>query len=235
MTGTAANVRVKDDKVHVTTPAGRRSYAVGEMPEEFFRWQLESRLALSQSLAGGDSIREFHAHLPVAATLNEELVFPLHTATKATGLLPQDTYLGDYHDQLAACLRTAADRPWEETQRLRVAAALRLYENPAHIDRRKLGLVEIFQGQTYRNLLRAPLMALQYTGPGPSYRSYQLNGVIEMVGPGDPRFEFLFLMRQLFERDSFHVQQPAYPSGYLFWISQVFDKSPRGQAGRRIR
>lgn len=78
-------------------------------------------------------------------------------------------------------------------------------------------------------------MTMQYTGAGPEYRSYQLNGVVERIGPGDPRFEFLHLMRMLFEYNSFHVQQPAYPSGYLFWISEIFDKSPRGQAGHRIR
>ncbi len=33
-------------------------------------------------------------------------------------------------------------------------------------------------------------------------------------------------MRQLFEYNAFHVQQPAYPSGYLFRISEVFEKSP---------
>jgi hypothetical protein len=98
-----------------------------------------------------------------------------------------------------------------------------------------LGLVEIFQGQTYRNLVRNPLMALQYTGAGPEYQSFQLNGVVQTVGPGDPRFELLYLMRQLFEYNAFHIQQPKYPSGYVFWISQVFDKSPRGRAGQRIR
>jgi hypothetical protein len=136
---------------------------------------------------------------------------------------------------ITRALEEAADEPWEESQPARIAAARRLYENPEHIERRMLGLVEVFQGQTYRNLVRNPLMALQYTGAGPEYQSFQLNGVVQTVGPGDPRFELLYLMRQLFEYNAFHIQQPKYPSGYVFWISQVFDKSPRGRAGQRIR
>lgn len=188
-----------------------------------------------QSIANGKRPTDFHAHLPVVATFNEELPFPVHTATKATGLVPGDEHIDEYIAAASTCLDDARDKPWKESQASRIAVAKRLYQTPEHIDRRKFGLVEIFQGQTYRNLKWNPLMTMQYTGAGPEYRSYQLNGVVERIGPGDPRFEFLHLMRMLFEYNSFHVQQPAYPSGYMFWISEIFDKSPRGQAGHRIR
>ena len=41
-------------------------------------------------------------------------------------------------------------------------------------------------------------------------------------------------MRLLFEYDSFRVQQPDYPSGYVFWICEVYEKSPRKRAGQKI-
>ena len=235
MRNKAATVDVNGDSVEIVTAEGGRSYPVREMPDELFSWQLDSRRAMFQSIANGKRPTDFHAHLPVVATFNEELPFPVHTATKATGLLPGDEHIDEYIAAASTCLDDARDKPWEESQASRIAVAKLLYETPEHIDRRKFGLVEIFQGQTYRNLKRNPLMTIQYTGAGPEYRSYQLNGVIERIGPGDPRFEFLHLMRMLFEYNSFHVQQPAYPSGYLFWISEIFDKSPRGQAGHRIR
>lgn len=234
MTSKTATIQVNDRTVEIGTPTGARSYVIRDMPEEFFSWQVDSRLAMFERIAGGKRIVDFHAHLPVVATVSADLNFPIHTATKATGLLPRDEHLDDYISVIATCLGSVKDRPWQESQVERIGAAGRLYENPDHIDRRMLGLVEIFRGHTYRNLARNPLMAIQYTGGAPEYRSYQLNGVTEMIGPGDPRFEFLHLMRQLFEYNSFHVQQPAYPSGYLFWISEVFDKSPRNQAGRRM-
>lgn len=234
MTSAPTTVQVNDDAALITAAIGYRSYPIRQMPDVFFNWQLDSRMAMFEQIARGNQISEFPAHLPVVATVNEELDFPVHTATKATGLLPRDEYLDEYNEAIRECLGEAASKPWDESQSLRIAAAKRLYANPAHIDRRKLGLVEIFNGQTYRNLARNPVMATQYTGAGPEYRSYQLNGVVEMVGPGDRRFEFLHLMRQLFEYNMFHVQQPAYPSGYIFWISEVFDKCPRGAAGRKI-
>jgi hypothetical protein len=230
----AATVQLNGDSIGITTAEAGRSYPVHEMPDELLTWQLDSRRAIFEAVAKGTRPTDFHAHLPVVATFNEELTFPVHTATKATGLLPGDEHINEYIAAASACLDGARDRPWEESLASRVTMAKRLYENPEHIDRRKLGLVEIFQGQTYRNLQRNPLMTIQYTGAGPEYLSYQLNGVVERIGPGDPRFDFLHLMRMLFEYNAFHVQQPAYPSGYVFWISEIFDKSPRGHAGCRI-
>ncbi len=230
-----ATVYVTGGSIEIATAEGDRSYAVREMPDELFSWQLDSRWAIFEAIANGTRPTDFHAHLPVVATFNEELPFPVHTATKATGLLPGDEYLDEYIAAASTCLAVAEDKPWEESQASRITIAKRLYQSPEHIDRRRLGLVEIFQGQTYRNLKRNPLMTLQYTGPGPEYHSYQLNGVVERIGPSDPRFDYLHLMRMLFEYNAFHIQQPEYPSGYVFWISEVFDKSPRNnQAGRRI-
>ena len=57
---------------------------------------------------------------------------------------------------------------------------------------------------------------------------------LHQVPSGTSRYEFLYWARQLFEHDSFHIQQPAYPSGYVFWVSEVFDKSPADGGGRRI-
>ncbi len=229
-----ATVHVNDASLEIATAEGDRSYPVREMPDELFSWQLDSRRAIFEAIANGTRPTDFHAHLPVVATFNEELPFPVHTATKGTGLLPGDEHLDEYIAAASTCLDDAKDKPWNESQASRIAIAKRLYEKPEHIDRRKLGLVEIFQGQTYRNLKRNPLMTIHYTGSGPAYPSYQLNGVVEQIGPGDARFDFLHLMRMLFEYNSFHIQQPAYPSGYVFWLSEIFDKSPRGHAGCKI-
>jgi hypothetical protein len=229
-----ATVRVNEASLELATTERDGSYRVRKMPDQFISWQLNSRRAIFEAIANGTRPTDFHAHLPVVATFNEELTFPVHTATKATGLLPGDGRLEEYIAAASACLDDARDRPWGESLASRIATAKRLYENPGHIDRRKLGLVEIFQGQTYRNLQQNPLMTIQYTGAGPEYSSYQLNGVVEQIGPGDPRFDFLHLMRMLFEYNGFHIQQPAYPSGYVFWISEIFDKSPRRRTGRRI-
>ena len=227
MTIAVSDIYVSGEKLKVTTASGTKSYNIRQMPDKFLSWQLDARLAMFESIERKERISVFHAHLPVVATINVDREFPIHTATKATGLLPKDEYLGEYVESFNDCLERACGKPWEESQSDRVAVAKRLYANPDHVDARKLGLVEIFEGQTYRNLIRNPVMAVHYTGPGPEYLSYQLNGAVELIGPGDPRFEFPRLMRQLFEYNSFHIQQPSYPAGYLFWISEALEKTPR--------
>jgi hypothetical protein len=64
--------------------------------------------------------------------------------------------------------------------------------------------------------------------------------VAQTLEPGDPHFKFLYWARQLFEHDAFRIQQLACPHGYLFWVSEVYDKSPpappeRGWSDRRHR
>jgi hypothetical protein len=34
------------------------------------------------------------------------------------------------------------------------------------------------------------------------------------------------LSRILFEYDSFHIAQPQFPYAYIFWVSEVHDKTP---------
>jgi hypothetical protein len=93
MTSSSPFIQVSNDRVEVTTASGGTSYTVCDMPQEFFSWQLRSRSAVFEGIADGKPIADFHAHLPVVATSNDELSFPIHTATKATRLLPLDEHL----------------------------------------------------------------------------------------------------------------------------------------------
>ncbi|MFQ5613101.1 MAG: universal stress protein [Anaerolineae bacterium] len=206
-----------------------------ELPPAFIEWQMSARREAYARIAGGKHPTRFGAHLPVAVTLNREGEFPIHTATKGTGFIPRAGYLERYIALFDDCLARCQGRPWKETLSERVAVARRFYEHPDHIDFRCLGLLEIFQGQTYRNLLANPCLSLHYTGDGPEYPSFQVNALAEVVGPEDKRFQFIYLARQLFEHDRFHIHQPNYPFGYVAWVQEVFDKSPfHGRAGRRI-
>lgn len=205
------------------------------LPEAFVRWQIEARRALfSGHAATIDRTRRFQAHLPVLVTRREDRIFPFHTANKGTGLLPADQWLSSYTEQFKGLLKKRGGDVWRETLKERIAATDSLYATPERLDLRCLGSLEIFQGQSYQNVLRDPRVSLHYTGEGPDYVSFQVNAVAEVVGPGDARYEFLYWARQLFEHDSFHVRQPAYRSGYVFWVGEVFDKSPVAGHGRRL-
>jgi hypothetical protein len=132
------------------------------------------------------------------------------------------------------CMRRADEQSWAESQPQRIATARLLYDHIDRVDPRRFGLIEIFRRTTYGNLLRDPKATLLFTGEAPRWTSFQVNCVAELLEAGDPRFQLILGMRRLFEADRFHVQQPQYPTGYLFWVHEVIEKTPWfGKNGRR--
>ena len=199
-------------------------HAIKGLPPEFITWQMEARQALFQHLGSEPSIPTFAPHLPTLATWGEGALFP-NLAAKGVGLLPKDELLEEYATEFENLLTRLADRPWPQTIQERVAAAQRFYGRVEAVDRRCLGGLEIFEGTTYRNLLSNPFASLLYVGPGPRYRSFQLDCVVEVLSPGDSRYRFIRSIRGLFEHERFHYQQPDYPFGYVFWVVEARDKS----------
>ncbi len=207
-----------------------------ELPSEFLKWQLATRSRVFDKIKERHSVEFFNAHLPVVSTVQGGAgQFRIHSSTKGTGLLPKDEYLDYYLGLIAECLERIKGRPFDETAGERIAVAREFYANPDHIDRRRLGLLEIFRGQTFKNLSENPQATVLYTGTWKGYFSLQINCIAEIIAPGDPYFRFLYGMRQLFEYERFHIHQPAYALGYLFWAQEAFDKSPvMGKAGAKI-
>ncbi len=113
---------------------------------------------------------------------------------------------------------------------MRVQAAGELLQHPEHIDPYRLGSLEIFEGQTFKNIQNDPRVALLFTGGGPEYLSFQLNCAAEILGAGHPVYEFLRLSRLLFEFEQFHIAQPKYPYAYQFWVCEIKEKTPRRRA-----
>lgn len=234
-----ASIRVMDSQAELVLPTSRpqdlTTIRLTKLPDSFIQWQLESRRTLFHShMLSSGQVARFQAHLPVLVTRSANGAFPFHTANKGVGLLPTAEDLGYYIDQFKRLLKERSSKPWRETLKERITLMDSLYSAPERLDLGYMGSLEIFQGQSFQNILGDPRVSLQFTGGGPNYPSFQINAVAEVVYPGDLRFEFLYWARQLFEYDSFHIQQPSYPSGYIFWVCEVYDKSPAGGAGRRI-
>ncbi|NLE77843.1 MAG: hypothetical protein GX605_13980 [Chloroflexi bacterium] len=199
---------------------------LAELPVAFLEWQTRSRLSLFQRLEQGESAGPgFAPHLPTLATLSPETLHPVNLVAKGMGLLPRPAHLETVTAAMEQAAQETAHLPWGQGRRQRLAAARRFYDSPEGIDRRCLGGLEIFETGTFRNLQACPAASLLYVGPGPHYLSFQFNGLVQFVAHGDPRFRFLRAVRGLFEHDPFHFQQPDYPWAYLFWVTEVKDKS----------
>jgi len=209
--------------------------AARPLPDAFLRWQMDTRREMYATIAAGKHPRRHPAHLPVMITFNPpEAAFPVRVANKGAGLLPRDEALPRYIARLEEALSRCAGRPWLETLPERVAAVQALLDHPEDIEPRCLGFLEIFEGGTFANLQRDPRVVLHFTGEGPDYPSFQVNGRAEIVREGDPRYRFIALSRRIFEGAPFHIPQSNYAAAYVVWVEEVLDKTPHTvRKGRR--
>ena len=206
-----------------------REFVIKALPEKFVNWQLEYKKYVYDKIEKDEYLAFNQGHLPVVATLGSGSPFP-NLANKGVGFTPKDEYLDHYLrivenavEQIAALPPHAVD----ETRILRVATAREFYAHPEHINWRRLGLLEIFEGATLRNLIEHPLASVLWTGNSPVFISFQVDCVVEIITPEHPRYRFSWAMRRLFEYEPFHVVQTMFPYSYTFWVYDWHDKTPK--------
>lgn len=227
MTGRIQKVQVKDGRVTVSIDDEAMNLTTEPLSEILLEWFIHGRRAGYDSLVRGEGPGPlFSRHLPVVLTMGEDGPFPGRMAHKGVGLLPQPDILSEYISRYEELLEQTKDMSPERSLIQRLQGAARILDEPAAIDPRLLGSLEIFSGGTYTNLTRRPLASLLFTDPGSGYRSFQLDCVVEIVEPPDLRFRYLQLARALFEKDPFHIPQPGVHCAYLFWIVGIHDKTP---------
>jgi len=208
---------------------GIREFAIRELPTKFIEWQLDYKRRVYDAIARDEYVAFNAGHLPVVGTWDDERFVP-NLANKGVGFTPKDEYL-EYYVRLVsdAVERIQALPPHavDETRQLRIATAREFYTHPEHIDWRRLGLLEIFEGETYRNLTRRPLASVLWTGQSPVFVSFQVDCAVEIIPTEHPRYRFSWAMRRLFEYEPFHVVQTVFPYAYTFWVYDWHDKTPK--------
>jgi hypothetical protein len=205
-----------------------REFAIKELPEKFVHWQIEYKRGIYDAIEKDQYIPFNAGHLPVVGTIGETLAPNL--ANKGVGFTPRDEHLDHYLDMVESAVdRIQALPPHavDETRALRVTTAREFYAHPEHIDWRRLGLLEIFEGDTYKNLARRPYASVLWTGNSPVFLSFQVDCAVEIISKDDPRYRFSWAMRRLFEYEPFHVVQTMFPYAYCFWVVDWHDKTPK--------
>jgi hypothetical protein len=205
-----------------------REFAIRELPEKFVHWQIEYKRGIYDAIEKDQYIAFNAGHLPVVGTIGDAPAPNL--ANKGVGFTPRDEFLDHYLELVESAVdRIQALPPHavDETRALRVTTAREFYAHPEHIDWRRLGLLEIFEGDTYRNLSRRPYASVLWTGNSPVFLSFQVDCAVEIITKDDPRYRFSWAMRRLFEYEPFHVVQTMFPYAYCFWVVDWHDKTPK--------
>lgn len=222
-------VKVEDGMARMTGGDEPVQQEVLELPKKFVRWQLDYKHSIYDAIERDEYIAFNAGHLPVVATWDADSMVP-NLANKGVGFTPKDEYIEHYLEIVESAVEEIAQLPphkTQETRDLRLGAAREFYAHPEHIDWRRLGLLEIFEGSTFRNLAAHPRASVLWTGNAPIFVSYQVDCVVEIIPPDDPRYRFSWAMRRLFEYEPFHVVQTIYPYAYCFWVVGYKDKTPK--------
>ena len=234
---TDVDVRAASRRVEVENGTARlledgavaREFAILELPEKFVQWQLDYKRRVYDAIAKDEYIAFNAGHLPVVGTWDDQGLVP-NLANKGVGFTPKDEHLEHYVrlvEDAVERIRTLPPHAVDETRDLRISTAREFYAHPEHIDWRRLGLLEIFEGETYRNLMRRPLASVLWTGQSPVFVSFQVNCAVEIIPTDHPRYRFSWAMRRLFEYEPFHVVQTMFPYAYTFWVYGWNDKTPK--------
>jgi nucleotide-binding universal stress UspA family protein len=219
-------IRIEGERILVDAEGAPLALPSIPLPMKFVEWIEQGRKSMYAKLQGKASPGFFTSHLPVMVTQSEGPAFAFNCSNKGVGYLPKAQYLGEFAALFRETIERTKGRPWQESLEERINAVSRFYFDREKIDYRALSSLEIFEKTTFNNLTRHPFAALHYTGNGPDYVSFQVNCAVEIIGPQDPRHEFVKLARVMFEYDSFHIAQHRFPYAYVFWISEVADKTP---------
>ena len=222
-------VQVSDGIATLDKDGQSQSYEVKELPEKFVRWQLDYKHKIYDSIERDEYIAFNAGHLPVVGTWDQDALVP-NLANKGVGFTPKDEYLEHYLKLVEDAVAQIEELPphaVNETRDLRIKTAREFYNHPEHIDWRRLGLLEIFEGSTFRNLTANPMASVLWTGNSPVFVSFQVDCIVEVMTPDDLRYRFAWAMRRLFEYEPFHVVQTMYPYSYCFWVIGYKDKTPK--------
>lgn len=222
-------VQVKKNIAVINTNGKARELKIRELPPNFIRWQLDYKNSIYDAIENDQYIAFNAGHLPVVGTWESESLFP-NLANKGIGFTPKDEYMDHYLNLVESAVEKISKLPphaVNETRDLRISTAREFYANPDHIDWRRLGLLEIFEGSTYRNLVKNPMASVLWTGNSPVFVSFQVDCVVEVITTEDPRYRFSWAMRRLFEYEPFHVVQTIFPYAYCFWVYNYTEKTPK--------
>ena len=195
---------------------------------KYIDWIEEGRRRMYSIITGENTaaIDFFPQHLPMVVTYSGEKVFPFNCGNKGVGFIPKAEYLEEFVDLFKDVHERSRHKPWRESLRDRIETVSSFYFARDKIDFRALSTLEIFERTTFDNLKKNPIASLLFTGHSPEYISFQLNCAAEIIEPDDPRYEFIELSRTMFEYDRFHITQPQFRYAYIFWISELIDKTP---------
>jgi hypothetical protein len=214
------------NQIQVEINNNTKQLKLAQLPPEFIEWQIRERMKLFEMLEKNEMPKFLSSHLPTLITYDKNKPdFPVNAACKGIGLVPVYDELNPITQKLKAQLPAIAGSDFKSSLKQRLECAKLFFNSTTKIDPFRLGGLEIFEAQSYKNVIENPCVSLLFVGDSSTYKSYQLNCVAEVTPQETQFYNFVRAIRSVFEEAKFHYQQPAYPFAIRYNIVEVIEKS----------
>ncbi len=219
-------IEKKQYSIKIIGEKNQKEYSLQKLDNDFIDWQRGERKQLMELLKKDKNPVFLSPHLPTLITFDlNNPDFPVNTVCKGVGLVPIEEKLVEITQEINQIVKKIKNQDFKKTLSLRLEAANIFYDKPEIIDGYALGGLEIFESKSFENIQKNPRVTLFFVGNSPTYKSYQLNCIAEIISPDHPFYNFIINMRSLFEEARFHFQQPVYPFAIRYHIVHILDKS----------
>jgi hypothetical protein len=216
-----------------------------------FHGAQESATAPGHAASHKESIAaSMGAHIATFITYNSESPLKITSSSKGVLLLPQKDLLPDiikrqtdviamqYGDPMPNMENVRPNKEkWDAAEPVRQEFLEYLYKD-GNIDWGMLGVLEIFEGQTIKNIIKNPECCFHFLGMlgpmGRGFQAYQINCIAEIIKEG-PELTYMRNMKIMSDFYGGHIPQKRYSTGYLCHVIEVYDKNPFPHvAGKRL-
>jgi len=239
-----------------------REYPVQKLPDQFVAWQINTKKRLIEMTkeSRNDALTldlihmiSMSAHIATFVTSNPSGRFPVTLSFKRVMLLPKKKYLEEVIHWQEKLLASMYRFDWNESESIthlekradsvseeRTKFFEYLYDEE-RIDFSALGILEIFQGRTLKNITEKPECAIQFLSAyntynmlGDEIQAFQINCIAEIVEKG-PFLEYLKNMKLLSDFYDTSFRQGRCEKGYICHVCEVYNKTPSPRlAGKRL-
>lgn len=206
----------------------RASYPLNTIPTPLYKALINLVEPNEENPGDYSHIYSSMAQKPTLCTLSSNLPFAVNCAAKRVRLTLNDTELENRIDEIEGEVLSLMSRPFDESIDDRIDLYRQLFLDESKIDLLRLGVVEMYGGRSYQNILRDRRVSLSfhwYRNEQPRNIGFQLNCIAEIIYPGAAFYRFMRAMLYLFGRRYLNLGLKEYPCVYRLWISEVIEKS----------
>ncbi|MCK5151392.1 MAG: hypothetical protein KAQ65_06120 [Candidatus Thorarchaeota archaeon] len=221
-------------RIELTMRGVVHSYPLNPLPDDLYEGMAAVVEVDGTSIDRLQRIYNSTVMKPTISTFDFENPFPVNCATKIARLTLTDDAIDNSIEDIEGRLLAMQGLPFQETVNDRIELYRDIFLDDSKIDRFRIGVMEIYGDNTYRNIQRDPRVSMTMhwrdSATGIS-RSYQVNAIAEIFEPGTTFFRYMRVLRSLFSSRFVETRREGYVAAYKFWISESHDKSLESKTG----